>query len=251
MKSLKSLLDIKKPQGLDIWRKYGPPGDAGEAQLDVDSAATNDEELILAQILSEEIESTREAERADLGKVAAGVYPDCDYVDTVNWARLIHPRLVVACGKRAGRKPHDVLEFVRARCRPINGEVLFWMQAWFEEIHDGATDTMRAVALRERALAEAYEARAVSDLKLRAEAVQAKAKQMAETRHGKPGGSRDKQAAIREIWASGKHATRADCAEQEWEAIGMSIDTARKALRNTDDPTNWPGKLNRKSNRFA
>ena len=42
--------------------------------------------------------------------------------------------------------------------------------------------------------------------------------------------------AIRAAWASGKYSSRMICAEQEAAAMGISVDTARKALRNTPDP---------------
>lgn len=54
----------------------------------------------------------------------------------------------------------------------------------------------------------------------------------ANARHNQPGGSRDKQRWIREIWATGKYSTRDICAEQECAALGMSFSAARKALRN-------------------
>ncbi len=60
--------------------------------------------------------------------------------------------------------------------------------------------------------------------------------------HNKPGGSRDKMEQIRSIWASGKYADRATCAEQEFSALGWSYDSARKALRNTSDPDPWPAR---------
>jgi hypothetical protein len=59
-----------------------------------------------------------------------------------------------------------------------------------------------------------------------------RAKSGADKLHDQPGGSRDKKQAIREIWASGKYDTRTRCAEEECAALGMSYDTARKALRN-------------------
>jgi hypothetical protein len=68
----------------------------------------------------------------------------------------------------------------------------------------------------------------------------------ANAKHGKPGGSREKRATIRDIWASGKYSTRAICAEQECDGLGMSFVTAQKALRNTPDPDPWPGKLARR-----
>ena len=53
--------------------------------------------------------------------------------------------------------------------------------------------------------------------------------------HDKPGGSRDKQKAIRDIWATGKYTTRNICAEEEYQGLKMSYDAARRALRNTPD----------------
>ncbi len=62
------------------------------------------------------------------------------------------------------------------------------------------------------------------------------AKAAANARHNRPGGSRDKQRQIRDIWASGKYSSRDICAEQEWAALGMSFSAARKALRNAPKP---------------
>lgn len=64
----------------------------------------------------------------------------------------------------------------------------------------------------------------------------ATARKAANARHDKPGGSREKQEAIRAIWASGKYTTRDRCAEEECAALDMSFSAARKALRNTPDP---------------
>lgn len=65
----------------------------------------------------------------------------------------------------------------------------------------------------------------------------ATARERANALHNRPGGSRDKQAAIRKIWASGKYSSRDICAEQECAALDMSFSAARKALRNTPSPT--------------
>lgn len=54
--------------------------------------------------------------------------------------------------------------------------------------------------------------------------------------HDGPKGKRSAKDEIIRIWASGKYTSRALCAEQECAALGMSFDTARKALRNTPDP---------------
>lgn len=49
-------------------------------------------------------------------------------------------------------------------------------------------------------------------------------------------GQAAKRAKIREIWASGKYASRDICAEQECASLDMSFSTARKSLRGTPDP---------------
>ncbi len=49
--------------------------------------------------------------------------------------------------------------------------------------------------------------------------------------HSQPGKSRDKRAQIQDIWRSGKFKTKDLCAEEEYQALGMSFSTARKALR--------------------
>lgn len=64
-----------------------------------------------------------------------------------------------------------------------------------------------------------------------------RARNAANDRHDKPGGAREKQAKIRDIWSSGKYTSRDICAEQECAALGMSFSTARKALRNTPEPS--------------
>lgn len=58
----------------------------------------------------------------------------------------------------------------------------------------------------------------------------------ANVRHNQPGGSRDKQQQIRDLWATGKYQTRDRCAEEECAALNMPFSTARKALRNTPEP---------------
>lgn len=62
------------------------------------------------------------------------------------------------------------------------------------------------------------------------------ARTAANARHDRPGGSREKQKQMREIWASGKYSSRDLCAEQECAALGMSFSAARKALINRPRP---------------
>lgn len=65
-----------------------------------------------------------------------------------------------------------------------------------------------------------------------------RAKKAADKGHDQEGGSRYKQAKMRAIFATGKHKNNRDeCARKECEAIGMSFSSARKALKNTPNPT--------------
>jgi len=64
-----------------------------------------------------------------------------------------------------------------------------------------------------------------------------KAANAANSRHDKPEGARAKAHAIKNAWASGKYSSRDICAEQECAALDMSFSAARRALRNTPEPT--------------
>ena len=59
----------------------------------------------------------------------------------------------------------------------------------------------------------------------------------ANAKHDRPGGSRDKQRQIQDLWASGKYSSRDVCAEQECAGLEISFAAARRALRNMPDPT--------------
>lgn len=64
------------------------------------------------------------------------------------------------------------------------------------------------------------------------------ARRAANARHNRPGGSRDLKGKICASWATGNFTSRDICAEQEWQGLGFaSFSAARKALRNTPDPT--------------
>jgi hypothetical protein len=67
--------------------------------------------------------------------------------------------------------------------------------------------------------------------------VSMKGRKAADERHSRPNESRDKANRIREIWASGKYSNRDLCAEEECAHLAMSFSSARKALRNTPDPS--------------
>lgn len=75
------------------------------------------------------------------------------------------------------------------------------------------------------------------ELALRTAMATERARRSVGQRHSKPGGARDKQHQLRLAWASGKYTSRDRCAEEEACALGMSFAAARRALRNTPDPT--------------
>ena len=62
-------------------------------------------------------------------------------------------------------------------------------------------------------------------------------KKAADARYDQAGGSRDKRNTIRDAWASGEYRSRDECAERVAPQFGVSFAMARKALRNTHDPT--------------
>jgi hypothetical protein len=59
----------------------------------------------------------------------------------------------------------------------------------------------------------------------------------ANQRHSQPGGYREKHEKLKAAWASGKYASRDECARQECDALGLSYSAARRALQGTPEPT--------------
>ncbi len=100
------------------------------------------------------------------------------------------------------------------------------------EAYEKRAASSQNLARIERELADLFK----DELRSRVEAAKARGKAAADARHSKEGGSRDMQASIREIWATGKYTSRDLCAEEECGALGVSFSAARRALRNTDDP---------------
>jgi hypothetical protein len=64
-------------------------------------------------------------------------------------------------------------------------------------------------------------------------------KKAAAARHAPDNEKRNK---IRANWATGKYPTKILCAEKEYAALGVALETAQKALRNEADPNPWPSK---------
>jgi len=86
------------------------------------------------------------------------------------------------------------------------------------------------------------EALAVLMLVAVGEANKSRSKKAADKGHDKPDGSRDKKQQIRDIWASGKYKTKVLCAEEEYLALEVSFEKARRDLRGAPDPSPWPAK---------
>jgi len=185
-------------------------------------------QAILAQVIAEETEKKRESQRGKHGMVPRGLLGNLfDYVDTQHWDEYLQDiDVLAACAERAGVARTQVLDFAIEECSPPNWRALFWMRAWYEQIY---RNTAADMAEATKDLEKLYARKQV-------ESARQRAKEMADARHGKPGGNRDKQATIRAIWASGKYSSRDVCAEQECAGLAMSISTARKALRNTPNP---------------
>jgi len=150
-----------------------------------------------------------------------------DYVDTLPWDDLLlSPDVVRKCTERLKITPIELLNVAISKCHPSNWQALFWMREWFDQIHRNAVED---IAEARKEFEDLHATKQIEENR-------AKAKAMADARHNKPGGAREKRAAIRAIWASGKYSSRTVCAEQECGALGMSYDTARRALRNTPHP---------------
>lgn len=142
----------------------------------------------------------------------------------VHWIeRFEDGRLVVECADVLGMTPWALARWIAAEIQPVNVSAFLWMASAMEG----------GKSLRERL--DCY-------LQIRAELEATREKRVADARkaadalHGKPGGSRDKQAQIRALWATGRYSSRDICAEQECAALDMSFSSARRALRNTPDP---------------
>jgi hypothetical protein len=90
---------------------------------------------------------------------------------------------------------------------------------------------------------------------VRAREASRKASLAVKARHQKQGSDHQKaeraRLEIRATWASGKYKDRDTCAEQECGYLNISYSTARKALRGTPDPEDWPAMKGNKAAKRA
>jgi hypothetical protein len=137
------------------------------------------------------------------------------------------------------KRIHEVRD---ANHHPIHLEMLFAaLEITVEKLRAHASELEQAVQKPEiiGKVLEAWQVKSLVEARIDKSVIQKRKKQAkhaAETRHNKPGGSRDKTAQIQAIWASGKYDSRDRCAEEEARALGMSISTARRKLQNTPEP---------------
>lgn len=120
---------------------------------------------------------------------------------------------------------------IRGALQNLDWEAIGWA------IHEGKAEALFEALMRSRDLAEwkAYlEAHPPSPEVLAIALFLGQEKHNSErARHaGKQKNAKGREK-IQAIWASGKYSSRNLCAEQECDALDMSYETARKALRNT------------------
>lgn len=200
-------------------------GCLNEVELDVSRFSNDEETYLLATVVAKYAEMRRGEYRATEKPIMRGLLEVEGYwSDSVPWYEwMSEPQVLQPCADECLLTIHDLAEAIAYQIRPSNWQVFSWM----------------AEALKGREYEAGLEnslVRYSTALQETREKKQLDAKAAAEALHNKPGGSRDKQEKIREIWASGKYSSRSICAEQESAGLGMSFDTARKALRNTPKP---------------
>ena len=91
-------------------------------KLDLDDSdrvwISSDSERNLAQAIADVTEGERELQRISCGKGQTLLTDEIDLVDMMHWDELLQsPNVVMACAKRAGVSPLEVLEFVTGNCR--------------------------------------------------------------------------------------------------------------------------------------
>lgn len=208
-----------------------------EIQLDPERYASKPNGLAIAQVVAAATERERQRIRTTETPIRGGgggllgqIGDDYFISDTTPWFELLtRPEVIDESAAALGLHRVELLSVIIKTLMPDNWQTFFWMKAYFESV---PVEAHRA-AIASAALIERQ--------RLEQETSQ-RGRNAADAKHNKPGGSRDKRGQIQEIWAGGKYADRGVCAEEEWQALGFgSIDTARKALRNTPNPSPWPG----------
>lgn len=200
--------------------------ESDEIELDLGRFSDDEETAIVAVTVAKHAEIRRNEYRSTEQPIKRGLLEVEGYwSDSVPWYEwMAEPQVLQPCADECGMPIHDLAEVIAYQIRPSNWQVFTWM----------------AIALK----GQTYQAELMGAVGKYASALgamrkkkQSDARAAADALHNQPGGNRDKQDAIRKIWATGKFTSRSVCAEQESAGLGMSYETARKALRNTPKPT--------------
>ncbi|MEJ8821515.1 hypothetical protein WKW80_05625 [Variovorax humicola] len=128
----------KRNRQLELTSRAGHLLSYSDRKLDAEAIEVSDDaERNLAHIIAEETERSRESQRGKHGLLPPRGFPvkTLDYVDTMYWDEFLQDDVLQACGERANLSPPEVLGFVLKKCHPSNWHALFWMRAWYEEIH--------------------------------------------------------------------------------------------------------------------
>lgn len=194
-----------------------------------------EDEFRIAEIIGDETEKERERQKGLIEQPVKGLglgWNPYSFLNSQNWDEFfVKPSVVSACSRRANTSENNVLDFALAKCEPKNWNAVFWMGIAYRQMENAAR-----MDIEKNILQKSLEKR-------HAVAMSEKGRSAAEARHNKPGGAREKKAAIRAVWATGKYVSRALCAAEEYRALGFQTqETAKNALRNTPDPYSWPGK---------
>jgi hypothetical protein len=192
-----------------------------EIELDASRFSDDEETRVVAEVVAKYAEKRRQEYRASEQPIKRGLLAIEGYwSDSVPWYEwMTEPQILQPCAEECQLPIYELANVIAYQMRPINWQVFSWMGAALEGREYGE---ILSNSLSKYATTLA----AIRDKK------QVDARSAANALHNKPGGSRDKQDAIRSAWKSGKYSSRDVCAEQECAHIGMSFSAARKALRN-------------------
>jgi hypothetical protein len=220
-KSLASAL-LEYHEGAKELHKLNPQGIKSKAE----------EDIALATIIAEETEAERDRRRGtdrDFEVLVGGLLGGVGrYVDTLHWDHFIDEEAVyLRCAMRAKLPAFEVIKFVCEKCSPNNSRAMMWLWFYLHERelfqkHYGLTLEVSAGLLREQK-AKMLEAARVEKSENATKAINA--------RHDQPNGYRDKKKAVVAAWETGKYKTKTECAGGMSTKLGISFDTARKALR--------------------
>ena len=203
-------------------------GSPVEIELDASRFSDDNEARRVAEVVARHAEKRRREYRATEqpmqmgGLIGGGSGYWSNSVPWYEW--MTDLQVLEPCANECQIPIFELANVIAYKICPVNWQVFSWMGMALSNQNHGEilknlmniyADTLVAMHNKKKSVAIAA----------------------ANARHSQPGGSREKQEAIRAIWQSGKYASRDECAEQECAHLGMSFSAARKALRNVPNST--------------